>query len=316
LKELIGIALLPVIGIPFKRKSEAYAGLILVSIFLGLLELTNYPIALIYIAFATAIGTWGLSHKGSKIFSEPSLKSYRAPILGVITIFIFIYVKNGTSAFFEDEIFGIVVLFLVMPILNSIFDFFSIGITRYLGNKLLREFSKFKAVIYSALDLVIAISLLVIFSFVMAYSINRIDFIYHSVNNEWYFQSWNFENGHIGLDWNIKSVWIYLMMITTLIPTIIHFGAALSSLIFLQANYSKRNEWVDRLNEANSESVVLNAKEIREIINHLFIHRWLWVWLFVIATIVLLVIAFNDYLNAITYFINDILLTNFISKVD
>ncbi len=172
-------------------------------------------------------------------------------------IFELITLNNGNVAirFSNDslaDLFGVLILnyaivsfllfLLILPMMNGMLDYISWAISRFLGEQILRHQSFSRIVMHVLLDMVVAILLLLVLTFLLTFGLEVINrFVLEPLQipidiSGMMEQTMQSPLGQDGL-------WISFMLFSTLIPTMLHFGVALSSLstlYFTTKNYRKR----------------------------------------------------------------------------
>lgn len=157
------LLLVPVILIYLGGYKEALAFAIMLYTTIILYNYVSPSFGLVTGGFVYAIGSVSFLHRGSSLYEGPGLRSYSDFIFFVFGIIVYQIYSHDYTAILKGEIFAVLALFFLMPIINVVFDFFSLGITRYLGNTLIKKFSKFKAFLLGLLDGVLGVFLMLIF---------------------------------------------------------------------------------------------------------------------------------------------------------
>ena len=123
----------------------------------------------------------------------------------------------------DETVVGILLLFyFIFPLLNAPIDWLSLGITRGLLQSIRYEHhGGWVAFAWALLDVVLAFGFLLLVSAVLVIAIGLVDStLLHTTLNE------------INQEATAKNYyWIYAMLLTTLIPTLLHFALAASALM-------------------------------------------------------------------------------------
>jgi hypothetical protein len=149
----------------------------------------------------------------------------------------------GTSRGLADElVVPLIVFFLVLPVVNGIWDWLSWWITRALGRHLLTSFGaarglgpRMAAVIgHGTLDLVLAVALLAAMAFFLAFgfeSYNRIAMLQQGAEHPAFVLAPFLANA-ADHPWS-GGLWLTVTLLSTLLPTALHMVALLASPIAL-----------------------------------------------------------------------------------
>ena len=71
------------------------------------------------------------------------------------------FLVNGLQEVFKPENISIIIFLFILPLLNGLFDYLSLGLSRFLGNTLLKNRTKYNALGLAFVDLLCALALLV-----------------------------------------------------------------------------------------------------------------------------------------------------------
>ena len=188
---------------------------LLLGVFIGLLTSIYYDLVFVF---------------SEKIKYKYSIIFFIVSVIIIDIAFALKYTNKNSLAF--------ILLFSLLPIINAVYDWLSIGITRGLLGAIAKGYHKTKeALFWAGLDIFLAIVFLILISFTMIATVGIVNHL----------------AGKTVLDLNnifsqleTKSVWenfwIYFMLFSTLIPTYIHFViAGLSLVMWLPSSW---REWL------------------------------------------------------------------------
>ena len=167
--------------------------------------------------------------------------------------------------------FGLFLFFVVLPIINSVLDWASLGVTRKLLKKSLKASGHIKKAGYYLLDLAVALLSLLVLIFSLFVAIKAMEWAAGLSALE----QPTYDLGALWQRIGSQSVWqglfssdgwIFIMIFSTFLPSLIHglaFGGFL--LTITQPNSSK----VTRFVEATAPGTTLALKEKNEIADYL-----------------------------------------------
>lgn len=183
-------------------------------------------------SLAFSIIAVGIGIKMVEMFSGFMWRIPSVILIGFI-VWIFLYVISVTLTIsVENDIHHtVLVFFTFLPIMNSIFDFLSIGLTRFLLQKSLS--SKYPPV----LGVIDAIGAIVLFVFLKLGLVTLFVTLSDSDGNS-IFQLLGAEGLFVDLKKNPNEyIWLYFTLFSTLIPTIAHLNIACFSLVATKSKY-------------------------------------------------------------------------------
>lgn len=178
---------------------------------------------LIFTFFSSSNDAW-LVASIITLLSLPALLSIKKIGLGLNFILLGVIILGFVSS--SDNIVIITLFFIILPLVNALLDYISLRISLFMANKILKDVSLIKALLHLLIDTIVAIS----FIYLLA------TFIYLSIT---------LLNGYIDSPipikeilvatktdpFNIENGWISFMLISTLVPTFVHFTIALGALL-------------------------------------------------------------------------------------
>jgi len=168
-------------------------------------------------------------------------------IMGIVLLVITV---KGKEAFYINlaiYIITFLLFFLLLPIINALFDWLSLSITRKLGELTLKHKNRFAFVFFALVDSVLAGVFFVTILKTLQIVINFIDKTFITT----------FSNEYLNIDekiehffnnpFDIDSLWIGAMVLTTLLPTLIHLVFVLLKALWTPFIFS--NKKIDELKE-------------------------------------------------------------------
>ncbi len=150
--------------------------------------------------------------------------------MGIVSLLLFFFSSTAEMMSKNEAIdAGIFLLFfLLLPILNAVLDWLSLGITRGLLQAVRSRYhSDYTALLWVALDLFIAVVLLFAISIVMVFAIALVNKV--ASPNLVFDLYETFKGIQHSIETSIPApqyYWIYAMFLSTLIPTFLHFAIA------------------------------------------------------------------------------------------
>lgn len=138
--------------------------------------------------------------------------------------------------------------FLLLPFINAIFDYISMYFSRFFAQKILETTSKLKIFFDALLDLVIAIALLYLLAETLYFILDLTNV--YLIKNKVMFIPIDYYREQILLNpFHTDIVWITLMFISTLIPTILHMFLATYALLAYFVTKPHLHDLVAKLND-------------------------------------------------------------------
>ena len=119
--------------------------------------------------------------------------------------------------------------FLILPVINAIFDYLSMYASRYFAKRILKD-SKGLIVFDILADLVIAAFLLYCLAQTLYFVLDMTN-IYFIKNEALFIPISEYKALLLSNPWNAEVLWITLMFVSTLIPTLLHIILALASFV-------------------------------------------------------------------------------------
>ena len=132
-----------------------------------------------------------------------------------------------TGVFFNAQNISLLIFFLLIPFLNGILDFISLSLSRYFSRKILNE-NLFLIVIHLILDFIFALLFLVALVFLLKYSIGLFNSL---VDTKLQIPLATMIDNAINNPWSIENAWVSFMLLSTLVPTLLHILLALVSIL-------------------------------------------------------------------------------------
>lgn len=198
------------------------------------------------VAFAGALvflfggaGAVAFAFAGVVVFS-PSVAGagvIAVALLGAAAVAVTFAVLQGTVTL---QLLAFVVFLILLPLVNSVFDYLSWGITRSLGRMLQRHLSLGRAILLGMVDITVAVALLVTLASGFGFSLvvmNNVLLLGEPMKFEKIVAQ--AVDGPFS-----EGLWITAMLFSTLIPTAIHFAFVLMGLISKVRRSRKQEEWV------------------------------------------------------------------------
>lgn len=161
-----------------------------------------------------------------------------------------------TGLEFNPRVYGLFIGLTVLPLVNAPFDWASIGLTRTLLRKNLSTASTKRRFIYSSFDLIGASLLVILLSIALILTFELINFIGLSVGRAQPIVDLAALLADISQNpYEARHFWIYFVLCSTLIPTLLHLGICMASLLTTQL--SPLRKWLqdamdNRLDEGRS----------------------------------------------------------------
>jgi hypothetical protein len=140
----------------------------------------------------------------------------------------------------------IVLFFLFLPFINSIFDYISMYASRYFAKQILKTNSKIKIFVDAILDLVVAVVLLYLLALTLYMVLDAAN-LYILKDSTYHIPIESYKAKLIANPFSKDVLWITLMFFSTLIPTIIHLYLATYALLAYFITKPHLHELVSKL---------------------------------------------------------------------
>jgi len=128
----------------------------------------------------------------------------------------------------EDNI-SLIIFFLILPLINASFDYISMIVSRYYSQKMLKD-TKIELLGHLLIDLLIAIVLLILLAYSL-YAVVELTNIYFIKKEELFIPIEAYKHQLLIDPFARDVLWITLMFVSTLIPTLLHLILGLYSLL-------------------------------------------------------------------------------------
>lgn len=250
----------------------------------------NYFINLIVLLFSCYVSYWisvllfkKVLNKESTILSNISVcvvVSFLTTLICLLSTFAYFHFLDVRGVTFFG--YSAIVFFVLVPVINAVFDWLSSGFTRYMFRVSLKiehsRVSKLLRVCCSLVDLVAGVFLLIglVFTLVFVLAVN---------NTSGLTTGWRAFVDLFGIlkqmekdPWQWDYVWVHVMIFSTLLPTAIHAMICATSLFNVGASQARLEKYADWLRaRANKETAnpLTSASNERELVRYLTIGRWL-----------------------------------------
>jgi hypothetical protein len=164
----------------------------------------------------------------STLFLIPSIFLIKKTGLGLNLIIFglmflgYIPINNST----DQEFIYVLILFLILlPLTNSLLDYISLKISKYMAKQIIEDNSILTILLHILADLIIAILLLLNLALFLHFSVMGLNmFIDNPIPmREMLLSTWDDP-------FSIKNGWITFMLLSTLVPTVVHLVLALGAL--------------------------------------------------------------------------------------
>lgn len=151
-----------------------------------------------------------------------------------------------------DDIAAPLVLFLLLlPAANALLDWLSLGITRrLLGRIAFHDEGGAAAFLWALFDTVIAIALLFAVALLTVAAAALFDRLHETCGGSGFYDLNAYLDDIAANPWAPKWWWVYAMLLSTLIPTAVHYALAIGALGF---SWIIPPEWVARQMEAHAD---------------------------------------------------------------
>jgi len=159
----------------------------------------------------------------------------------------------NTSYFWNLYNTSILIFLLITPFLNGILDFISLSISRYFSQKILNE-NLFLILFHLVLDFIFALIFLFVLMALLYYSI---DFFNTFIDEKLQIPIDKMIYATLQNPFSLDNLWITFMLLSTLIPTLLHIILALASLLLY---ITKTTDWLIHQIEEGQKS---EAKQMK-----------------------------------------------------
>jgi hypothetical protein len=164
----------------------------------------------------------------------------------------------------NSGIISYLLFFLFLPFINAIFDYISMYFSRFFAQQILKTNSKLKIFVDALLDLIIAIILLYLLAETLYFVLNLANV--YLIKDETMFIPIDPYKEQILLNpFHQDILWITFMLISTLIPTILHMFLATYALLAYFVTKPHLHELVTKLNDLKpNDPNYLKKEEVAE----------------------------------------------------
>jgi len=135
------------------------------------------------------------------------------------------FLESGAN----EESIILIIFFLILPFINTSFDYISMIVSRYYSQKMLKD-TKIELLGHLLVDLVIAIVLLILLAYSL-YAVVELTNIYIIKKEELFIPIEAYKHQLLIDPFARDVLWITLMFVSTLIPTLLHLILGLYSLL-------------------------------------------------------------------------------------
>ncbi len=200
---------------------------------------------LLFIFTYTSVGTLVLERLYD-FLRRTRWKSYQLWMVFILACFAMVVIGFGVRGIVAVQmVIYCSIFFVLLPILNALYDWLSLGLTRYMLRRSLDEGRNF--FLYALIDLAAAVILLALLSLTIVAAIAGLNAIAPTdkppIDLAGILSMLRSDPGNPAL-W-----WIYAMIFSTLLPTFFHAGVALTSLPMLRFMPRWRKRIAQRLHE-------------------------------------------------------------------
>lgn len=205
-------------------------GIGLVVIMKGNEEVAGFLIALVLIMMLA------VSYAYQKTFLKRIISIGSFGFMSIISFLILGSIEyfNGKS-FFNEITISIYLFLIILPMINSQFDFVSLSISRYFSKKIANDNSVLLIFIHLLLDIFFAVMLLLI---LVNFLYNAIEYINRFVDINKSISIKDIFLNTMQNPFSLDNIWITAMLLTTLLPTLIHFLLAIITFILYTSKVS------------------------------------------------------------------------------
>lgn len=143
-------------------------------------------------------------------------------LFGLLILLQFVFLNHINY----KEIYTLGLFLIILPLINGFIDYSSVKISKYMSTQILKNDSILTILFHILIDLVIAVILLLILVFLLYFSTEILNqFIDKSIPiKKILLATWN-------NPFSLENGWITFMLLSTILPTMIHFVLALGALI-------------------------------------------------------------------------------------
>jgi len=162
------------------------------------------------------------------IFGSASIISFF--ILGVFEYF-------NTKTFFNEITISIYIFLIILPLINALFDFVSLSISRYFSKKIANDNSVLLIFMHLLIDMFFAVILLLI---LVNFLYNAIELINGFLDINVAIPAKDIFLNTMENPFSLDNIWVTAMLVTTLFPTLVHFLLVIITFILY---VSKVSSW-------------------------------------------------------------------------
>lgn len=163
------------------------------------------------------------------LFSIPSILTLQRVGFGINLIFLGLILLLLIDSSNKDDIIAVSLFLLILPLLNALLDYISLKVSLFMAKKVLRDASILKVLFHLLVDTLIAIAFLYMLALFLYFSIDFLNgFIDKKIPIHEIFLG---ETGIKNEPFNLQSGWITFMLMSTLVPTFMHFIIAFGALL-------------------------------------------------------------------------------------
>lgn len=139
---------------------------------------------------------------------------------------------------------SILIFLLLIPLLNAILDFISLTLSRYFSRKILNE-NLFLILFHLILDFLFAVISLILLLVALYYSIELFNAM---IGKELQIPIYSMLDSTLKNPFSLENAWITFMLLSTLIPTLLHILLALISILLY---VTRTTDWfITRIEES------------------------------------------------------------------
>ena len=239
-------------------------------------------------AFAVALaGAGAYALAGAVALAGAGAFAFAGAVAGAVAVLL-PALSSGWIGVFEADNISITIFLILLPLLNGLLDFTSWGISRSLGKRLTNNRDSYHALGLAFIDLICAVALLAGLVFILSLSIEALNkMALNKVGDEVFSLS-----DQIQL---VKEepfgggLWITVMLLSTLIPTFLHFCIASMSFVLVKTKQKEQaaldSQKIEPSNQKLDGRVKLSTKESGDIAHYWFFHRHLYPILLAVVVI-------------------------------
>lgn len=162
-----------------------------------------------------------------------------------------------TGTFFNSITNSILIFLLIIPLLNALLDFISLSISRYFSRKIVNDNNIFWIIIHLLIDFLLAILFLLALAGILYYSIELFNTV---VDKKLQINIGNMLYATVQNPFSIENAWISFMLLSTLLPTLLHLLLALVSIVLY---VTKSTDWfvmhIDKSQKSESKQIITSG---------------------------------------------------------